>query len=328
MARQSIHPPGAVEPGWFLAMKISPQQAAQAGRTRVSLVTPVYNQGDFVAHTIDSVLQQDYPGLEYIVVDDGSTDSTPQVLDRYRNRCAVIRQANAGQSGALNRGWSAASGEYLGYLSSDDLLEPNAIGALAQALDTNPDCVVAYGDYYLIDAAGSVLRLHTAPDYHKRALEVDLICQPGAGVLFRRSVFESLGGWNPDLRQVADFEFWLRASRLGSFVRVASPLARHRIHDASASLRWVSPERSEEILTVVDNHWQAGAHVLVKRARAQARLLAARSHLNSRRLAQAGWRWWEAIRLRPALVLEPMTWRLLGAGALRRWVYRNRRSER
>ncbi len=289
--------------------------------TAVSLVTPVYNQGEYVAQTIESVLAQDYPALQYIVVNDGSTDSTPEVLSRYQSRLRVISQPNAGQASALNSGWSVSSGQYLGYLSADDLLEPQAIRSLANALDTHPDAVVAYGDYHLIDRMGRPMRLQTTREYSQEALEIDLVCLPGAGVLFRRSVFESLGGWNTALRQVPDFEFWLRASRLGPFLRVPLPLARYRVHEDSASYRHVSEARSDEIVAVADSHWHVGEPRSADRAMAQARILAARSHLHCGRLRRAASRWGEAVRMRPSLLGSSMMWRLMAAGAFRKWLY-------
>src|SRR6185436_16378340 len=120
----------------------------------VSIVTPTYNQAEFLAATLDSMLGQDYPNIEYIVLDDGSTDNTPEVLARYNGRVNWERQANMGQSRTLNKAWAQARGEYLGYLSSDDLLLPHAISTLVKTLQSQPDAVVAYCDFDLIDGNG------------------------------------------------------------------------------------------------------------------------------------------------------------------------------
>ena len=123
-------------------------------RPTVSIVTPAYNQADYLAETIDSVLAQDYPNLEYLVLDDGSTDTTPEVLQRYDGRLNWERHANMGQSSTLNKGWSQARGTYLGYLSSDDRLLPHAVSRLVDALDSHPEVSVVYCDFNLIDKHG------------------------------------------------------------------------------------------------------------------------------------------------------------------------------
>ena len=101
----------------------------------VSIVTPTYNQAEYLAETIESVLAQDYPNIEYIVLDDGSTDSTPEVLNRYSGRVRWERHDNMGQARTLNKGWAMSRGEFIGYLSSDDLLLPDAISKLVETND-------------------------------------------------------------------------------------------------------------------------------------------------------------------------------------------------
>jgi glycosyltransferase involved in cell wall biosynthesis len=288
----------------------------------VSLVTPVYNQADTLAETVDSVLAQSYPRLEYLVVDDGSTDATPQVLARYGGRVRCERQANRGQAQALNQGWALAGGSLLGYLSADDRLAPHAVLRLVEALRSSPSSVVAYGNFRLIDAQGRALRDVRAEDFDLRRLTVDLVCQPGAGVLFRRQLLEDVGGWRADLRQVPDFEFWLRAARKGAFVRVDEVLADYRIHEGSASFRPIAAERSDELARVMDEYWGAACHRDARRSAATARLVAAKSHAQSGRFAVALARWREALRLDPAVACSRFALRSLASGSLRRAYYR------
>ena len=93
----------------------------------VSIVTPTFNQASFLEQTINSILSQDYPFIEYIVINDGSTDETAYILEKYKNRLKFVNQKNLGQVSALNYGWSLCNGDILGYISSDDLLDNNAI---------------------------------------------------------------------------------------------------------------------------------------------------------------------------------------------------------
>lgn len=297
---------------------------------RVSLVTPVYNQAEYLGATIESVLAQDHPDLEYLVIDDGSSDDSLALARRYEaahpGRLRVLTQANAGQAATLNRGWSLASGALLGYLSSDDCLNPGAITRLVQALETRPDAVVAYPDFELIDAAGIVLRAVQAEDFDAYRLQVELVCQPGPGALFRRSVFEREGGWRPGLRQTPDFEFWLRVSGHGPFLRVPQLLAQYRIHEESASFRVMPVERAEEIVQMVATTAQALRlpNRDARRALARALSFAAKNHAQSGRLLQSLNRVGAALRLRPTLLWDGAMWRAVLGGLLRRWRYQRR----
>ncbi len=288
----------------------------------VSLVTPACNQAEYLGETIESVLAQDYPKLEYIVLDDGSSDDTPAVLRRFGNRIRHERHANMGQARTLNRGWSMAKGSLIGYLSSDDRLSPSAIRRLAEALVAKPEAAVAYGDFELIDAKGRPFRTVRAEDYNEDRLRLDLVCQPGAGVLFRRDVYDQSGGWAEHLRQVPDFEFWLRASEFGPFIRVPEVLAQYRVHEGSASFRPVEAQRSMEIVGVVRTHWKGRAGPDVDRSLANAHAIAAKSHIQSGRLLAGLAQWGAAVRNRPNSLLSPATWRMLFSGLLRRASYR------
>src|SRR5690606_17750011 len=112
----------------------------------VTVAIPAYNHGRFLAEAIESALAQSYPSVQVIVVDDGSTDQTGAVLERYRSRVLCISQANAGQSAAINRAWQQADGEILSYLSADDRLERDAVATAVDALRAEADVVMVYGD--------------------------------------------------------------------------------------------------------------------------------------------------------------------------------------
>src|SRR5579883_3105728 len=126
-------------------------RGGKMGAASVSIVIPAYNAGSFLREAIDSVLGQSHEAVELIVVDDGSADETPAILDGYGNAFIRIRQPNRGQSAALNRGWEASSGSLLGYLSADDRLRPDAVAKLVEALRRTPKAVLAYPDFDLID---------------------------------------------------------------------------------------------------------------------------------------------------------------------------------
>jgi len=289
----------------------------------VSIVTPAYNQAEYLAATIESVLAQDYPGIEYIVVDDGSPDDTLAMARRYEGeRVRVLAQANAGQAATLNRAWGLARGEILAYLSSDDRLCPGAVSTMVKALEGRPEMAVAYCDFWIIDPVGRRLRISRTPEYDARALREELICQPGPGAFFRRRVFESTGGWDVRRRQVPDFEFWLRAAREGDFLRVPEVLAEYRIHKGSASFMAMSPERADEIVEVIRCYWDRNPdQTTSRRSLARAQSIAAKNHAQSGRPLSALSRFAQALRLRPALVADGGIWRRLFVGFARRAYY-------
>lgn len=288
----------------------------------VSIVTPTYNQAEFLAATLDSMLAQDYPNIEYIVLDDGSTDGTPDVLARYSGRVNWERQANMGQSRTLNKGWAQARGEYLGYLSSDDLLLPHAISTLVAALQARPEAQVAYCDFDLIDGNGRRTGNVQTPDYDYRRMVEELICPPGPGALFRRSLFERIGGWDEHLRKIPDFEYWLRAGRVGPFVRIPQVLAQYRVHEESTAIRPVAPERSMEIVETVRAYWTDAHSASARASFASAHLHAAKSHAQSGRFLAALDQFRRSIRYRPKNLVSISAWRKLLFGFAMRYASR------
>jgi hypothetical protein len=302
-------------------MMPDPSADLTAATPLVSIVTPAYNQAHFLAQTIESVLAQDYPRLEYIVLDDGSTDATPDVLARHVDRIICERHENMGQSRTLNKGWRMARGDIVGYLSSDDRLLPGAVSAGVRALLGNQGAVVSYCDYELIDATGRRIRTIRAEDYDPSRLRESLVCQPGPGALFWRSLLPRLGWWPEELEQMADLAFWLKASEHGHFVRVPEVLAQFRVHEASASYRPISEQRATEVIRTVRQLSAAWPERQAMRGVAMAHLCAARAHIRSGRIPAGGRELARAARLRPPILLEPLFWRHAAAGLLRRAWY-------
>lgn len=223
----------------------------------VTIVTPTFNQAQYVAETIESVLAQTYPNIEYIVLDDGSTDDTRKVLEAYRDRASIESQANMGQARTLNKGWAAARGKFLAYLSSDDILYPEAIAKLVAALEADPTRVCVFPDCDLIDQNSAVIKRNVCRAFDLADLVVKQECYIGPGALFRREAFEQAGGWKPELRLAPDREFWIRLARYGSFHFVAETLAGYRMHPRSISYSDVSEQTSMEYLHVLDDYFES-----------------------------------------------------------------------
>jgi glycosyltransferase involved in cell wall biosynthesis len=181
------------------------------GAPLVSVVTPSYNQGRFIRATIESVLSQDYPNIEYIVMDGGSTDETASIVQEYGSRVVFISKRDRGQSHAINKGFRLAKGSVLAWLNSDDVFLPGAVGTAVQALNCNPDAGLVYGDGYLIDAAGNVTERfpHTRePDLWRLVHLSDYILQQS--VFFRREVLDDVGYVDESLFFGMDWDLLIR----------------------------------------------------------------------------------------------------------------------
>ncbi len=201
----------------------------------VSVVIPTYNRCDYLAETIESVLSQDHPAIEVVVVNDGSTDATLEVLKQFEGRINVVTQPNSGQGAAVNRGLATASGGYITLVSDDDPILPNALSRLVDVLETNLRALVAYPDWFIIDPDGEQTGRIALLEYSFIDMVRHHLCYPGPCALFRRIAVELTGGWDVRWRWVADYDFWLRLSLHGPMVHVAEPMATWRRHPAGAT---------------------------------------------------------------------------------------------
>ncbi len=286
-----------------------------AAATLVSIVIPSYNHARYLEGAIESVLAQDYPRVELIVIDDGSTDGSAALLEKYRGRFHWQVQQNQGQAATVNRGWRMARGEVLGYLSADDALLPKAVSASVDCLARNPDAVVCYCDFNLIDPASAFLRRVRAPEFDYRAMLTQMVCPPGPGAFFRRTAYEKAGDWNRAYRQHGDFEFWLRLGLQGRFAHIPEVLASFRVHPGSQS--FVSSRTAiEEPVKVMESYF-ADPHVPAELRAARAQSLSA-AHLQMARLALRAGEWRLGLRAAGrAFALYPpnlVAWRTLRLG--------------
>jgi glycosyltransferase involved in cell wall biosynthesis len=218
----------------------------------ISLVTPSLNQGKFIRSTIESVLAQDYPAIEYFVQDGGSTDGTLEVLKEYADRVPFVSEKDRGQADAINRGLGRTTGEVLGYLNSDDVLLPGALRAVGEVFASDPDLLFVFGRARYIDEEGKPLAPYlTRPDAIECLSDACFIAQPAA--FFRRSVWNELGTFDESLHHTMDYDYWLRfGARYGpSRARyIDRELAGARMHaDAKTVAGW--SRALEEIMDLV-----------------------------------------------------------------------------
>ena len=220
----------------------------------VTVVTPSYNQGRFIAATIESVLAQDYPNVEYLIVDGASTDDTAAVVARYADRLTFVSEPDSGQSEAINKGFRRARGRYVAWLNSDDLFLPGAISAAVAALDANPDAGAVYGEGYQIDEAGNVIsRFEVTQQFNLwRLLNVsDYILQQT--VFFRRSIFDEIGWLDETLHYGMDWELLMRIGLRYPVVYVPHYMGAIREYPAAKSFAG-GPKRARELARIMRSH--------------------------------------------------------------------------
>jgi len=201
----------------------------------VSIVTPCLNAEQFLEEAITSVLSQDYPRIEYIVMDGGSTDGTIEILKRYEQQLRWVSERDHGTADAINRGFSLSSGEIFTYLNADDLYLPGAISAAVRAFEAAPGAGVVYGDAWWVDESGARIAPYPTQDFDRTLLAREcFICQPAS--FLRREAFDQAGRMDPDLHVTFDYELWMRLARTCEIRRISGELALSRMHRANKSL--------------------------------------------------------------------------------------------
>ena len=244
---------------------------------RFSVITPSYNQASYLEKTIQSVLDQDYPDLEYIIVDGGSTDGSVEIIRKYEKYLAWwVSERDHGQADAVNKGFKRATGDYVGWVKSDDLYEPGALDEAAQALDNNPQAGIVYADVRSIDSHGNTFNVMRYADYGLDGLLCfKIIGQPGA--FMRRSVLEQAGYLDMAFDLLLDPMLWIRMAMIAPIVYVPQIWAAARSHpgaknsiqaahygeDAYRMIEWMQaqPELAGRYQRLKNQIW-AGAHRL------------------------------------------------------------------
>lgn len=214
----------------------TPPALARERAPIVSIVTSSLNQGRFLRRTIDSVLMQNYPNVEYTVIDGGSTDETLDILKSYQGRINWISEPDRGQTHAINKGFSKSSGSILSYLNSDDTLCANAISVAVEHFIQNPQTDLLYGRGNYIDVNDLVIGSYPTADYTPGRLMVDCcICQPAA--FWRERIAKRVGPFNEELNFVMDYDYWLRIERdEGKIVHIPVNLGNTRIYSETKTM--------------------------------------------------------------------------------------------
>lgn len=196
----------------------------------ISVITPSYNQAAYITLTMNSVLSQGIHGMEYVVIDGGSTDGSTELIRKYEDHLSGwVSEKDRGQADAVNKGVERTTGEVIGWLNSDDLYLPGSLKKVLDYLKENPGIDAVYGDVLSIDAEGKLMNVMRFSQYSAEDLMTfRVISQPG--VFFRRSAWERAGGLDISYHYLLDHDLWLRMIMGGKFAYLPEPLAAARFH--------------------------------------------------------------------------------------------------
>jgi len=221
----------------------------------ITIITPVFNGADYIEETIRSVLEAKTKIIfEYLVIDDGSTDNTYDILQKFKDKIILNRQLNAGEASTVNKGIKMANGKYILILNADDpLFSGNLLDETVEILDRDKTIAAVYPDWNIIDRSGKIISTNILPNYSDQIMIGKCKTLPGPGTVFRKSMAISIGGRNLKWRFVSDYDFWLRLSRIGKIVNIPKVLAQWRYHDASTSVANRGLEMAKERIKVIES---------------------------------------------------------------------------
>jgi glycosyltransferase involved in cell wall biosynthesis len=204
---------------------------------KVSIVTPSYNQAQYLEETIRSVLAQDYPNIEYMIVDGGSTDGSLEIIQRYADRLAWwISEPDQGQTEALNKGFAHASGEIYAWLNSDDTYLPGAVSEAVAGLLAHPEAAMVYGDANLIDQGGKVIGQFPARQTDLRHLLRGSVHIPQQTTFFWGRLWKQVGPLDPTFYFAMDYDLWVRLAKIAPLVYQPRRWANFRLHSTGKSI--------------------------------------------------------------------------------------------
>lgn len=223
---------------------------------KITIITPSYNQGSFITDTIDSVLNQNYPNLEYIILDGGSTDETAQIVRTYSKQVKWISESDRGQADAINKGIQLASGDILAFINSDDYYLPGVFNKIAKIFTENREVAWVTGNYYVVAENKKVIQSYIVKYknlYRRKSNSHTLrltnyIIQPST--FWRKKVNDEIGGLDSTLRYAFDYDFWIRMIDRYPHICINDPLSAFRLHNQSKSGKEYHPQFEEELMVL------------------------------------------------------------------------------
>lgn len=222
---------------------------------KVSIVTPSYNQGEFIEETIRSVIGQTYRNIEYVVIDGGSSDQTTSILERYSPRLASwVSEPDSGFAEALEKGFRRCSGEILAYLNSDDLLAPDAVAEAVRLLLTRQDAVMVYGNRICIDRSSRLLYVRPSLPFLAGSPFAHIVIGQES-CFWRRDAYDQVGGIRRDFRFAVDYDLFCRLARAGTIVHSGRIWGLFRKHAGSKTMTSYRTLGRAEVARVQQEIW-------------------------------------------------------------------------
>jgi glycosyltransferase involved in cell wall biosynthesis len=219
---------------------------------KISVVTPVFNGEKYLEQTILSVLAALPKDSEYLIVDDGSTDATSEIIAKYSKVVRSYRQGNFGEAAAVNLGVRESRGEYICIVNADDLIDQDLLLKSIKVLEERASIALTYPDWKMIDECGDEIRHIKTKNFSRNNLIEYGECLPGPGAVIRRSAISEDRLRNPKYVYIGDYESWLRLSMFGDFERIPQELAAWRTHEESLSSRADTLKYQEHLDVVVE----------------------------------------------------------------------------
>jgi len=203
----------------------------------VSIVTPSYNQARYLERTIESVLGQSYPNIEYFVVDGGSQDNSVDIIRKYQDRITWwVSEPDQGQTDAINKGFARSKGDYLAYLNSDDTYEHNAVTEVVDFFKSHPDVGMVYGDANFIDSEGEIIGKFNAKQTSYKRLRRGGVYIPQQAAFWRGELWLQVGPLDPRFYFAMDYDLWVRLARVTQIRYTPKLWANFRLHDDAKTI--------------------------------------------------------------------------------------------
>ena len=204
----------------------------------VSIVTPSFNQARYLEATIQSVLSQNYPRLEYIIVDGGSTDGSVEIIKRYESKLAWwVSEKDQGQTDAINKGFAHAKGNFLAWINSDDTYEPNAISSAVKFLQQHPEVGLVYGDANYINEDGRIIGRFPAAQTDLIRLRRGYVHIPQQAAFFRADLWRAVEPLDPSFYFAMDYDLWVRLAARSQVKYIPQTWANFRLHTSGKTIR-------------------------------------------------------------------------------------------
>ena len=198
----------------------------------ISIITPSFNQARYLPRTIESVLTQDYPNIEYILMDGGSTDGSLEIIQNYADRLAYWESnPDRGQTDAINKGFARATGKYLAWLNSDDVYLPGALMEAVKFLENHPEAAMVYGDCTFIDAQDREIGRFPAAQTNIQRLRRGYVHIPQQASFFRADLWRKVGPLDPSFYFAMDYDLWVRLAKEAPLIYLPGQVwASFRLH--------------------------------------------------------------------------------------------------